>query len=138
VSTDIPAKVWGQLLQLVFERYDRRAEVCAALDMSFVKTKALRRVARGPLTMRELTESLSTDRPYTTLVVDDLERRGLVVRTTHPEDRRHKVVTATKAGKAAADVANGILAEPPAPLLALADDDLAALDRILATLIEAD
>jgi DNA-binding MarR family transcriptional regulator len=102
--------------------------------MSFIKVKALYKLARGPLTMRELTDSLATDKPYTTLVVDFLEDRGLVERTRHPEDRRCKIVTITEKGALEAARANEILGAPPGPLLALPEQDLADLDRILAKL----
>jgi DNA-binding MarR family transcriptional regulator len=84
--------------------------------------------------MRELTDALATDKPYTTLVVDFLEDRGLVERTRHPEDRRCKIVSVTPAGAAEAAKALEILNAPPARLLELPTEDLAALDRILGTL----
>ncbi|MFD0384002.1 MarR family transcriptional regulator [Streptomyces stramineus] len=80
--------------------------------MSFFRVKALRRIARGPLTLRELAELLLTDRPYTTLVVDDLAGRGLVERSANPADRRSKIVTVTPAGRAAAERAERILGTP--------------------------
>jgi DNA-binding MarR family transcriptional regulator len=137
-DTETAARVWRGLRALVLDRYDRRKEVCAALDMSFIRAKALRRLAGGPTTMRELAAALATDAPYTTLVVDDLERRGLVARSAHPDDRRRKLVTATPAGVRAARRAEEILNEPPAPVLALTGADLAALDRIVAKLLAGD
>jgi DNA-binding MarR family transcriptional regulator len=131
---DRAGEVWTRMRELVLEQHDRRRAVSDALGMSFVRVKALRRVVRHPLTMRELTGHLATDRPYTTLIVDDLERRGLVTRTPHPEDRRCKVVTATEAGAAAAETANRILDEPPEALRALDPNDLAALEKILSAL----
>lgn len=85
--------------------------------------------------MRQLAGSLATDAPYTTLVVDDLERRGFVGRTVHPTDRRAKIVTATAAGLAAAARAEEILGAPPAPLLDLDPAELATLARIVTTLL---
>ncbi len=131
---DRAARVWREMRTLVLERYDRRKEVCAALDMSFVRAKALRHLASGPMAMRELAAALATDAPYTTLVVDDLERRGLVTRTAHPSDRRSKVVTATPDGVRAAARADEILNEPPAPLLELTAAELSTLEQILAKL----
>jgi DNA-binding MarR family transcriptional regulator len=133
-TTRQAAQVWHAILTLVHERNDRRKEVCEALDMSFVRVKALRRIAVEPLTMRELASRLQTDAPYTTLVVDDLEKRGLVLREPHPADRRAKLVTATDAGRAAAGRAEEILAEPPPQLLALSPEDVSALARIIAKL----
>ncbi|KJK57251.1 hypothetical protein UK12_17660 [Saccharothrix sp. ST-888] len=119
---------------LVLKQENRRSEVEEALGMSFFRVKALRRLLTGPLTMRELTASLSTDKPYTTLVVDELERRGFVERNVHPDDRRSKIVTLTAAGTAAAEQAEHILSRPPHTLLALGPEDLAALDRVMAKL----
>jgi DNA-binding MarR family transcriptional regulator len=128
-------RVWNGMRTLVLDLHDRRNEVCEALGMSFIRAKALRRLALGPRTMRELAAELATDAPYTTLVVDDLEKRGLVERTVHPGDRRAKIVTATPAGLAAAELAERILSEPPAPLLGLAGTDLDTLDRIVTALL---
>jgi DNA-binding MarR family transcriptional regulator len=122
--------------QLVLERYDRRHEVCEALGMSYSRVKAVRMLSAGPMTMRELAARLPADAPYTTLVVDDLERRGMVTRSVHPLDRRSKIVTATPAGLAAAGAAQRILGEPPATLSGLATEDLTALDRIVTALLD--
>ncbi|GAA0456784.1 MarR family transcriptional regulator [Streptomyces sp. NPDC046215] len=127
-------RAWGHLREIVLGGNERRKEVVEALGMSFFRVKALRRIARGPLTLRELAELLLTDRPYTTLVVDDLAGRGLVERSANPADRRSKIVTVTPAGRAAAERAERILGTPPPALLALPPEDLAALDRITARL----
>ncbi|GAA4559161.1 MarR family winged helix-turn-helix transcriptional regulator [Planotetraspora kaengkrachanensis] len=128
------ARVWQGIRALVLDAHDRRKEVCEALGMSFVRAKALRRLVRGPLTLRDLAEHLATDAPYTSVVVADLERRGMVERATHPGDRRAKIVTITPAGAEAAALAERILGEPPDPLLSLDAGDLAALDRIVAAI----
>ncbi|UQS22956.1 MarR family transcriptional regulator [Amycolatopsis thermalba] len=129
-------RVWERM-QDVLGRHDRRKAVTEALGLSFIKIKALRRLASGPLTLADLAERLNTDRPYVTLVVDDLEQRGLVSRTVHPQDRRRKLVAVTPAGAEAAATAERILAEPPASLAALDADELAQLDRLLAKLTTA-
>lgn len=124
-------RVWTRMRELVVDRHDRRREVVDTLGMSFVKTKALRLLAQRPMTMRELAEELLTDRPYATVLVDDLERRGLVERTVHPEDRRSKIVSTTETGGVAAATAAEIMHRPPPSLLALPPEELAALDEIL-------
>jgi DNA-binding MarR family transcriptional regulator len=126
--------VWGRMRTLVLERYDVKAAACAALGMSFVRVKALRRISSAPVTMRDLAAVLASDPPYVTLIVDDLARRGLVTRSPNPDDRRSRIVTATAAGNAAARRAEQILGEPPAELRAMDDADLATLDRLLARL----
>jgi DNA-binding MarR family transcriptional regulator len=128
------ARVWRTIRSLVLDSHDRRKEVCATLGLSFIRIKALVRLAGGPLTLRHLADNLMTDAPYTTVVVADLERRGLVERVAHPGDRRAKLVRLTPAGAWTAKQAERMLNEPPASLLALGPADLAALDRIVTTL----
>lgn len=126
------AQVWQDLRELVLERNDGRREVCRALDLSFIKVKALRRLAREPMSLSMLAGALQTDAPYTSVIVTDLERRGLVARGPHPDDRRSKLVSVTPAGKRAARTAEAILGRPPAVLRALGQHDLAVLGRIVA------
>lgn len=111
--------------------HDRKVEVCAALGMSWTRVLALRRLVAQPLTLRELAAQLSADPPYVTLMIDDLEHRGLVRRRPHPDDRRAKLVGLTRAGSAAAARAERMLSEPPASLKRLPGDDLNTLLRVL-------
>nr|WP_240943087.1 MarR family transcriptional regulator [Planosporangium thailandense] len=120
---------------LVLDRHDRRREVCDALGMSFIRAKALRHLVAGELTMRQFAERLAIDPPYATLVVDDLQRRGLVLRSPHPSDRRLRMVSLTPAGTRAAESAERILNRPPAAVADLDAADLAALDRLVAKLL---
>jgi DNA-binding MarR family transcriptional regulator len=135
VRTGAAERVWSNLRALVLEQNERRKETAEALGMSFFRVKALRRIAAHPYRMSDLASELASDRPYLTLVVDDLEERGLVERRQHPTDRRCKIVSATEQGQAAAARANAILGNAPPALAALPPDDLAALDRIIATLV---
>jgi DNA-binding MarR family transcriptional regulator len=128
------ARVWADLSDLVLRQENRRAEVEEALGLSFLRTRALRRLRPGPLTMRELTAQLNTDKPYTTLIVDELERRGLVERTVHPHDRRSKLVSLTPAGTTAAEQAERILSRPPRTLLALDAAELSELEHLIGKL----
>ena len=111
--------------------HDRKVAVSDALGLSWTRVLALRRLAPQPLTLRGLAERLAADPPYVTLMVDDLEKRGLVQREPHPEDRRAKLVQLTAAGRAAATRADAILDEPPAGLREVPAEDLAAVLRVL-------
>jgi DNA-binding MarR family transcriptional regulator len=102
--------------------------------MSFGRVKVLRRVAVQASTGRELAQHAGVEPPYVSVMVDDLEQRGLVERTPHPTDRRAKVVRATAAGRRAAAQAERLLLTPPASFADLPAEDLAALERILAAL----
>jgi DNA-binding MarR family transcriptional regulator len=129
-DADLAARAWRAMSDLVLD-HDRKMAVSDALGLSFARVRALRRLAVEPLTMGALAELLAADPPYITLIVDDLEKRGLVQRTPHPEDRRAKLVQVTAAGRTAAARANAILDEPPAELRDVPAEDLAALIRAL-------
>ena len=137
-TSEPAARAWQAMRTLVLDRYDRRKPVCEALGMSFIRAKALRRIAEQPLTMRELAAGLGTDPGYTTVVVDDLEGRGLVTRTVSAGDRRSKIVSITPAGAEQAEQAAQILGDPPGPVRDLPPEDLASLDRILTALLGAE
>jgi DNA-binding MarR family transcriptional regulator len=131
-----PARgAWGALSEIVMN-HDRKIEVSEALGMSWTRVLALRRLVAQPLTLRALAVQLTADPPYVTLMVDDLEERGLVRRGPHPDDRRAKLVGLTRAGRAAAAQAERILSEPPGSLKRLSGDDLTALQRVLERLRE--
>jgi DNA-binding MarR family transcriptional regulator len=123
-------EVWLLMSDLVLD-HERRREVSEALGISFGRARAVRRLARQPMSMRELATALGIDPPNATVLVDDLESQGLVRRRPHPTDRRAKVVEATRKGNAMARRADTILATPPPALGALSTDDLDALERIL-------
>ena len=133
-TIDLGAReVWAHMCDLVLDN-ERRREVSDAVGLSFGRIKAIRRVARRSMSMRELAEELGIDPPNATVVVDDLESLGLARRRSHPTDRRAKVVEATRKGKEIARKADAILSTPPPTLRALSPDDLAQLGRILAQL----
>ncbi|RAG83612.1 hypothetical protein DN069_21380 [Streptacidiphilus pinicola] len=127
-------RIYAVMRRLVLEADDRKQRVVDTLGMSYIRSRALRALAVEPIRMSELATRLVTDKPYTTLVVDDLEQRGLVVREQDPNDRRCKVVRITPAGREAANVATEIITAPPTELAALPPEDLEALDRILGKL----
>jgi DNA-binding MarR family transcriptional regulator len=129
-AEDTSREVWLLISDLVLDN-ERRREVSEALGISFGRTRALRRLARQPLSMGELAAALGIDPPNATVVVDDLESLGLARRRSHPTDRRARVVEATRKGKEMARRADAILSTPPPALSALSTDDLEALRRIL-------
>ncbi len=124
--------VWLLMSDLVLDN-TRRREVSDALGMSFGRARAIRRLARQPMSMREFADAMGIDPPNATVLVAGLEAQGLARRTPHPTDGRAKVVEATRKGKALARRANEILATPPAALSELDPDELATLRRILDT-----
>jgi DNA-binding MarR family transcriptional regulator len=124
--------VWLLMSDLVLDN-QRRRQVTEATGMSFGRTRAIRRVARQPLSMGELADVLGIDPPNATVLVADLERQGYVRRRPHPTDGRAKVVEATRKGKDLARRVDAILAAPPPGLSALPAGDLDELRRLLAS-----
>jgi len=110
---------------------NRKARTAEALGLSFARIRAIRRLEAEPLTLRALALKLQADPPYVTVMVGDLEERGLVERTPHPDDARAKLVSLTAAGRDAVAEANRILDEPPTPLRELPPEELESLLRIL-------
>jgi DNA-binding MarR family transcriptional regulator len=133
-ESDAASRVWNIMCDLVLDN-QRRREVSDALGLSFGRIRALRRIAASPKTMGEVAAALGVDAPYATLVVDELERQGLVERRPHPTDRRVKLVATTSRGTAAARRANEILGRPPAGLTALTGPELQELARMLESVV---
>ena len=130
MTADAAREAWLLMTDLVLDN-TRRREVSDALGMSFGRTRAIRRLARAPMSMRELADALGIDPPNATAVVSELEAQGLVTRRPHPTDGRAKLVEATSKGKELARRADVILATPPPGLAALDADALATLRRLL-------
>lgn len=124
------AEVWLAMQDLVLDNA-RRREVSEALGVSFARARAIRRIARRPMSMGDLAAALAIDPPNATVVVDELQGLGLVKRRPHPDDRRAKLVEATAKGRELARRADEILATPPPALTELSAKDLEALRRIL-------
>jgi DNA-binding MarR family transcriptional regulator len=127
---DVASEVWLLMSELVLDN-ERRRQVADAVGISFSRARAVRRVARRPMSMGELAATLGIERPNATVLVDELETLGLVSRRPHPTDRRAKLVEATRKGKAMARRTDAILAAPPPALKALSTDELETLRRIL-------
>jgi DNA-binding MarR family transcriptional regulator len=127
---DLARCTWRAMSDIVLD-HDRKVAISRALDLSWARVRALQRLAAQPQTLRSLAALLAADPPYATLIVDDLENRGLAQRIPHPDDRRAKLVRLTAAGRAAAARVEAMLDEPPAALLDLPPEDLAALARTL-------
>jgi DNA-binding MarR family transcriptional regulator len=130
---DTATRVWTALHDFVTGQ-DRRRALRAALDLGPGKVEVLIKLAEGPMTLREIARTAEIDPPAATVGVDQLEARGLVRRTAHPDDNRRKLVHLTDAGRDAAQRGQAILNKPPPALTNLGSDDLARLDEILTRL----
>ncbi len=99
---------------LVIDNRDgwRRA-VVEQTGLPFSRIRILLRLARQPMTVKQVAQAASIDAPAATVAVNDLEDRGLVVRRTDPANRRCKSVSLTDAGRAMVAKIEGI--DDPAP-----------------------
>jgi DNA-binding MarR family transcriptional regulator len=129
-------QVWRSMSSLVLDNKDgwRRA-VVDRTGLPFSRIRILRRLASQPMTVKEVAEAATIDAPAATVAVNDLEARGLVVRQPHPDNRRCKLVSLTEAGRDVIAVLDDIDDPAPAALAALDEQDLQALQTILARLI---
>jgi DNA-binding MarR family transcriptional regulator len=129
-ASDTASQVWAVLHEFVTAQ-DRRSALRAALDLGPAKLEVLINLTEGPMTLREIARAVDIDPPAATVGVDRLEARGLVQRTSHPDDNRRRLVHLTDVGRDAARRGQAILHAPPQALRDLDPDDLARLDEIL-------
>ena len=127
------AEAWAQMLAFITGQ-DRLRALRLELDLGVGKSELLIKLAQAPMTLREVAQAVEVDPSAATVAVDRLERRGLVERRAHPDDKRRRLVHLTDAGLRASATARRILTDPPPALAALNADDVAALTRIFATL----
>jgi DNA-binding MarR family transcriptional regulator len=125
-------QLWQDLFSVATENLDVwRRDVAEAIGLPFSRYRALKRIAIAPITLRELAEAMGIDAPATTVIVNDLDDRGLVLREPHPEDRRAKVVSLTNAGKRLLRSALAVPVHAPAAFATLTNEDLVTLERII-------
>ncbi|MEU6583993.1 MarR family transcriptional regulator [Nocardia sp. NPDC046763] len=131
-DTPTTDEVWRQLTHLVMDTRDTwKRAVVERTGMPFSRIRILRRLLPGPLTAKELARAATMDAPATTVAVNDLEERGLVIREIDPTNRRCKLISLTRAGQ---EVVAEALATPdpaPAELAALTPADLRRLHGLL-------
>ena len=130
-------QLWRQMSNLVLDNKDswRRAAV-ERTRLPFSRIRILRRLARAPMTVKQVAEAATIDAPAATVAVNDLQARGLVVRRTSPDNRRCKLVSLTQAGRAVLAAIEAVDDPAPAALAALSDDDLQALNAVLLRVAE--
>ncbi len=124
-------QVWQLLVSLVMDtRGDWRRKVTEATGLRFSRIRALMRLEQ-PRTLSELADEMTIDAPAATVIVNDLEARGLVERQLHPDNRRAKLVSLTAQGRRMAAALDKIDDPPPAAFARLSPTQLAQLRRVL-------
>jgi DNA-binding MarR family transcriptional regulator len=102
--------------------------------LPFSRIRVLKRLSRGSMTVKQLAHAATMDAPATTVAVNYLEDRGLVVREPDPDNRRCKVVSLTDAGREVLANIDAVTDPAPDALAALDPAQLKALKAIIDTL----
>jgi DNA-binding MarR family transcriptional regulator len=125
--------VWRTMASLVIDNRDTwKRSVVERTGLPFSRIRILSRLARSPMSVKQIAEAATIDAPAATVAVNDLESRGLVVRETDPTNRRCKVVSLTDAGRDMVATINATDDPAPEAISALDDGDLATLSALLA------
>lgn len=128
-------EVWRALTALVFDNRDSwKRAVIERSGLPFSRIRILRRLAREPMTVKQVARAATVDAPAATVAVNDLEERGLAVREIDPANRRCKVVSLTAAGRAMVAQIEAVDDPAPAVLARLGAADLRALRALLGKL----
>jgi len=134
-GSDLADEVWRALAALVIDNRDgwKRA-VIEQTGLPFSRIRILKRLSRRPMTVKQVAHAAAMDAPATTVAVNDLEDRGLVVRETDPTNRRCKVVSLTDAGREMVQQIDTIDDPAPNVLGELGNAELKQLRSILTKL----
>jgi len=132
VRNRLADEVWRAMAAAVIDNRDSwKRAVIEETGLPFSRIRILRRLARRPMTVKQVAEAATVDAPAATVAVNDLEDRGLVVREIDPTNRRCKVVSLTDAGREMVKALDDIDDPAPEALASLSDGDLKALRAII-------
>jgi len=125
-------EVWRTMAAVVFDNRDAwKRSVIDRTGLPFSRVRVLRRLARRPMTAKEIAEAATRDAPATTVAVNDLEERGLFVREADPTNRRSKFISLTDEGRRVIAVIDEVDDPAPAPFSALTEAELRTLQGII-------
>jgi len=128
-------EVWRAMAAVVFDNRDAwKRDVIETTGLPFSRVRVLRRLARRAMTAKEIAEAATMDAPATTVALNDLEDRGLIVREADPTNRRSKLVSLTDEGRAVVARIDEIEDPAPRPFASLSQAELRTLETILAKL----
>lgn len=129
---DLADEVWRLMSSTVINNQDTwKRAVVDRTGLPFSRIRILSRLAREPLSVKQIAAAATIDAPAATVAVNDLEERGLVVRQIDPGNRRSKTVSLTPAGRELLAVIDTVENPAPAPLRRLDAAELAALQALL-------
>jgi MarR family transcriptional regulator, organic hydroperoxide resistance regulator len=112
------------------------AELHAATGLSPMEVHALRALdVQAPMATLELASQIHCEPSNITMVVDRLDRAGLIERRPHPDDRRVRLITLTERGRTAQAEVDAYLSTPPVAINRLTATDQRALRDLLLKMV---
>ena len=134
-NNTVADETWRMMAAVVFDNRDAwKRDVIETTGLPFSRVRVLRRLAKGSMTATEIAEAATMDAPATSVAVNDLEDRGLVVRNADPKNRRCKLISLTEDGRRMIATIDEIDDPAPETLVALGESELSTLRAILAKL----
>jgi MarR family transcriptional regulator, lower aerobic nicotinate degradation pathway regulator len=125
-----------ELAQLSFLIYGTLERLVAECHLSIIQARLLGVLRDRRPTMNELAKLLALDKSSVTGLVDRAERRGLVMRTPSPTDRRSVLVSLTADGRSlVSQVSTRFETDVSVILDRLPPSDRDALSRLLSRLL---
>jgi DNA-binding MarR family transcriptional regulator len=120
---------------VVFDNIDRwRRDTVDTSGLPFSRVRVIRRLAKRAMTAKQIAAAATMDAPATTVALNDLEKRGLIVRDADPANRRCKLVSLTEKGREVVSNIEAIDNPAPQPFAALSQSELRTLEAILTKL----
>jgi len=135
VLADSPGFLLNRSARLI---RDKNMEALKPTGLNIRDLGLLRVIAsEGPLSQQALSARHKTDRSTVVDVIDGLEKRELVMRSTNPRDRRSHLLVVTPRGKKLLNAANKLTQkEKKSFLQALTEEEWQLLRSLLTRLIE--
>jgi DNA-binding MarR family transcriptional regulator len=129
--TDPGSEAWSLMHWMMVTNKQRLFTMAQEFELAPQQMIALRMLGAGPRKMSELAKALFCDNSNVTGIVDRLEERGLVRREAAEGDRRVKLLVLTKDGERMRIEITKRMAEPPAAIASLSEEDQKDLRDIL-------
>lgn len=126
----------GMAFQLLHGEFVDRVAAAGGGDVRPVHAMAFQILRRGGATSTELAAQLGVTKQATGQILDQLEERGYVVRSAHPDGGRRRLVELTERAHAYLGLAGGVLHRLEAQVAGdLGEEDVRELRAGLAALI---
>lgn len=134
-QTDQAEQAWRRMFDFLMRSSGTRMESLGKRGLTPNDSRALFLLDRHGLPIGQLAGALNCDPSSATWIVDRLERAGMAERTSFAQDRRVRLVRATRKGIQTQKQLMSEYYRPPPEFEKLGPADIAHLDRILAILM---